>query len=98
MPDLDTDPTLVRDQQDRDTPQQIGSEGRRKEAGDSDAESGEARRAAIRGEGAGGREQMDAILKQNRDGGGSAGAKDGTGTSSRSLRGLVRKGRSLLGG
>lgn len=98
MADTDTDPRMMRAQQDGDTPETIPvEEGRRQdEASDSDAASGRERRAAIAGQGSD-EEQMEAILRQNRQSPPSA-ADTGTGSRGTFRKSLVRHGRSLLGG
>ncbi|ORE98763.1 hypothetical protein [Aurantimonas sp. 22II-16-19i] len=98
MPDSDTDPRMMRAQQDADTPETVPvEEGRREdEASDSDVASGRERRAAIAGQAAD-EEQMEAILRQNRQARPSA-VDAGTGTAGGSRKSLVRHGRSLLGG
>ena len=95
MPDFDTDPKMMREQQNADTPEDITRGERRREATDSDAESARERQEAIAGKGDG-EEQMEAILRQNRN-------ESGPNTSSsveagHPKKGLVRRGRSLLGG
>ena len=97
MPDLDTDPKMMRKQQDCDTPQAIDHQDgtARSEKGDTDSESGRDRRAAIAGEGPR-EEQMEAILRQN--GGESAGKKHEVPASqdAHPRKGLARSGRSRL--
>lgn len=95
MPDFDTDPRMMREQQNMDTPEDITRGEERREAADSDAKSHHQRQDAIAGRGDG-EEQMEAILRQNREAGASdagASAKPG-----HPKKGLVRGGRSLLGG
>ncbi len=95
MPDFDTDPKMMREQQNADTPEDITRSEHRRELADSDRESGRQREDAIAGKGDG-EEQMEAILRQNREG-----RDAGEGTSAKAghpKKGLVRRGRSLLGG
>ena len=95
MPDFDTDPKMMREQQNRDTPEDLTRGEGRREAADSDADSRRQRREAIAGKGDG-EEQMEAILRQNRQVG-----RSGEGSAAQAghpKKGLVRRGRSLLGG
>ncbi|MBO0662725.1 hypothetical protein LQ948_07980 [Jiella sp. MQZ9-1] len=99
MPDFDPDPEMMRKQQNLDMPEPVAqAEEPREIATDSDARSCEDRRGALAG-GIDGEGQMQAILRQNR-----AGISDDTTISSapavagHKQMGLVRAGRSLLGG
>ncbi|MCE7029868.1 hypothetical protein [Jiella avicenniae] len=95
MPDFDTDSKMMREQQNRDTPEDVTRGDARPEAADSDDASSRERRAAISG-GGDGEEQMEAILRQNRQ---ETGASEGsTAKAGHPKKGLVRRGRSLLGG
>ncbi|MBP0615178.1 hypothetical protein [Jiella mangrovi] len=96
MPDLDTDPKMMREQQDRDTKENAGEKDGARRQADSDAQSAAERQAALEGEGGSQEDQMDAILRQN-------GAKEGSSKPESAepghpKKGLVRRGRSLLGG
>ena len=109
MPDLNTDPKMMRDQQDKDTPQHIDEDETHggPERSDSDPRSGAERESARDGKLPASSNQQDAIFQQNRacaaheaTGDDDAGAdvddksRDGSGHDG---SGLVRKGRSLLG-
>lgn len=91
----DTDSKMMREQQNADTPQDITRGDRRREAADSDARSARARQDAISGKGEG-EEQMEAILRQNREESGPSTRSSANPGHPR--KGLVRRGRSLLGG
>ena len=100
MPDLNPDPKLMRDQQDKDTPERIAPDETHAAAGrsDSDAASQRDRESAKAGVAPNGKEQMASIFEQN-------GGKDGdavvepdpAGGQDNAGGGLARNGRSLLG-
>lgn len=100
MPDLDTDPSMMRQQQDRDTPQSIGDgTSRAGESSDSDARSRADREAAKTGSVSKSVPRVqDAAVENGQET--SAGRYDIALMKKAALaRGasLVRKGRSLLG-
>ncbi|MEX6507080.1 hypothetical protein [Jiella sp. M17.18] len=101
MADSDTDPKMMRAQQDRDTPEHIARDetAPRREAGDTDAASAADRERALAGGTANSVDQMDAILGANRAGHGAqataADEAEAEGEAS-GKAGLVRSGRSRL--
>lgn len=100
MPDLDTDPSMMREQQDRDTPQSIGEDtSRAGESSDSDAGSREAREAAKAGSASESGPRTQAAAGENGQAT-SGGRYDIASMRKAALArsaSLVRKGRSLLG-
>ncbi len=100
MPDLDTDPSMMREQQDRDTPQFIGEDkSRAGERSDSDAGSRTDREAAKAGSVSESGPRTQDVAGENGQVT-SAGRYDIASMKKAALaRGasLVRKGRSLLG-
>ncbi|MEC5323277.1 hypothetical protein [Aurantimonas sp. A3-2-R12] len=100
MPDLDTDPSMMREQQDRDTPQSIGTDtSPARESSDSDARSRADREAVKAGLAARPKEMAPRTIHEDRPAQ-AAGPYDIALMRKAALaRGasLVRKGRSLLG-
>ena len=100
MIDQDSDSTLIRGQQDKDTPEHIALDETRAPAdvSDTDAESHRARESAKSGVAPNDREQMASIFEQN---GGTEGETvvkpDPAGGHDDADGGLAHKGRSLLG-
>ena len=98
----DTDSKMMRQQQDKDTPQRIEPDetAARRDRRDSDASSGAAREAARRGETQGANEAMNAVFNDSRRPENSGDVAEATFKEDAATRGnasLVRKGRSLLG-
>ena len=100
MSNQDSDSTLIRGQQDKDTPEHIALDETHAptDASDTDAESRKARESAKSGVAPNGREQMASIFEQN---GGTEGETvvkpDHASAQDDADGGLARKGRSLLG-
>ncbi|NDV86205.1 hypothetical protein GTW51_05760 [Aurantimonas aggregata] len=98
--DQPSDSTLIRSQQDKDTPEHIAPDETREPAGrsDSDTQSQRERESAKAGVAPNGREQMASIFEQN---GGDSGDKsvepEKGGSSADADKGLAQRGRSLLG-
>lgn len=100
MPDLDTDPSIMREQQDRDTPQSIGDDTPRAgESSDSDARSRADREAAKAGLATRPKEATPVTDRQDQPVPSAAGHDIASMSKAALARGasLVRKGRSLLG-
>ncbi|UIJ71391.1 hypothetical protein [Aurantimonas sp. HBX-1] len=98
--DQPSDSTLIRSQQDKDTPEHIAPDETRETAGrsDSDTQSRRDRERAKAGLAPNGQEQMASILEQN---GGDAGDRsvepDHRSATDEADKGLARRDRSLLG-
>ncbi|MCQ0988128.1 hypothetical protein [Jiella marina] len=94
MPEFDTDPKMMREQQDKDTPEEISRDetARRSDASDSDFESKKQREAALAGEGVD-EEQMASILRQNQQPNDKPTPAE---AESEEGHGLARSGRSRL--
>ena len=102
MGDLDTDPKMMRAQQDKDAAETIAPDETREapKAGDTDAVSGAARKAAIEGRFEDGRDPLDVVFEANR-----AAVETGGETTERSPQertaaekaSLAQPGRSRLG-
>ncbi|MCB8840112.1 hypothetical protein [Aurantimonas sp. VKM B-3413] len=103
MPDFDTDPKMMREQQDKDTPEHLARDETLAHPGasDSDAASRDDRRKALRTGTGDSTAQMDAILDANHAEAGAGGTPSGedeeAAEKSASHRaGLARSGRSRL--
>lgn len=94
MPELDTDPKMMRAQQNKDAREAVDQPGAKRDASDSDARSAEERKVAIAGKPAG--QTTGASLHQNHR---VADEPDGEAAEAGDDRGgLARPGRSRLGG